>query len=192
MIQKTEYMLVNDMDIIIQVKKGFTKSKHYVSPIQPSQKSKHAKETYFNMENVSPKLSVMMKVEDNIPLRTNQDLPDNITCFLCHKLGSCSSCVYILMKIMVVIIIMMMVIGDNNNDNDNYDGDNNDDGDDSDDGDDNDNDGGDGDNNNDEEEEEELYPLLSDVVAEKAAKLKKFILVSYATLIDPRFLTSSV
>ncbi|GET50084.1 hypothetical protein RIR_jg32406.t2 [Rhizophagus irregularis DAOM 181602=DAOM 197198] len=87
---------------------------------------------------------------------------------------------------------MMMVIGDNNNDNDNYDGDNNDDGDDSDDGDDNDNDGGDGDNNNDEEEEEELYPLLSDVVAEKAAKLKKFILVSYATLIDPRFLTSSV
>ncbi|CAB5390306.1 unnamed protein product [Rhizophagus irregularis] len=88
---------------------------------------------------------------------------------------------------------MMMVIGDNNNDNDNYDGDNNDDGDDSDDVDDNDNDGGDGDNNNDEEEEEEeLYPLLSDVVAEKAAKLKKFILVSYATLIDPRFLTSSV
>ncbi|RGB36091.1 hypothetical protein C1646_814254 [Rhizophagus diaphanus] len=90
---------------------------------------------------------------------------------------------------MVVIIIMIMVIGDNNNDNDNYVGDNNDDGDD---GDDNDNDGGDGDNNNDEEEEEELYPLLSDVVAEKAAKLKKFILVSYATLIDPRFFTSSV
>ncbi|RGB34640.1 hypothetical protein C1646_668362 [Rhizophagus diaphanus] len=42
------------------------------------------------------------------------------------------------------------------------------------------------------EEEEEIYPLLSYVVAEKAAKLKNFILASYATLIDPRFLTSSV
>lgn len=41
--------------------KGFTKSKHYLSPVQPSQKLiKHTKETY-NMENVSPKLSISSK-----------------------------------------------------------------------------------------------------------------------------------
>ncbi|RGB40603.1 hypothetical protein C1646_753180 [Rhizophagus diaphanus] len=41
--------------------KGFTKSKHYVSPLQPSQKSTHAKETTCNMENISPKLPISSK-----------------------------------------------------------------------------------------------------------------------------------
>ncbi|CAB4434067.1 unnamed protein product [Rhizophagus irregularis] len=129
------------------------------------------------------------KVEDNIPLNIFFELTKIcqiiLLVFLCHKLGSCSPCVYILMKIMVVIIIMMMVIGDNNNDNDNYDGDNNDDGDDSDDGDDNDNDGGDGDNNNDEEEEEELYPIYIGIIC-YANRSKISYKFSEATIIGPK------